>query len=401
MRLDRYPLLIITFLFLLASSEMLQTLRCSISESQICAQLKLGDTVMESIQNCHVQKLTPIATPQTIKTELPISEKSIKTILKGRKTVKHILQKQDPRLLVIVGPCSIHKPQEVLEYAQRLNQLRKELEERIFIVMRVYFEKPRTNIGWKGLINDPYLDGSHEIETGLRTARRLLLAFTEMGMPTATEFLDPVVPQYLDDLIVWAAIGARTTESQTHREMASGLSMPVGFKNGTDGDLNMAINAIKSAMHPHHFLGIDQNGKICTISTTGNSWGHIVLRGGRNYTNYDYKSIQEAIQQLMSVHLIPAVMVDCSHGNSGKQHTRQEIVWRSVLEQRLAGNDFLVGLMLESYLREGKQAIPDDTEDLRYGLSITDACIGWEQTERILRQTYAALYQDKSNLVVA
>ena len=354
---------------------------------------------MEFIQNCHVEKLTPIATPQKVKTELPTSEKSVSTVLKGRETVKRILQRQDPRLLVIVGPCSIHEPQEAIEYAQRLNQLRKELEEQIFIVMRVYFEKPRTGIGWKGLVNDPYLDGSHEIEVGLRTARRLLLTLTEMGMPTATEFLDPVVPQYLDDLIVWTAIGARTTESQTHREMASGLSMPVGFKNGTDGDLNIAINAIKSAMHPHHFLGIDQNGKTCTISTTGNSWGHIVLRGGRNYTNYDYESIQEAIEELTSAHLMPAVMVDCSHGNSAKQHTRQEIVWRSVLEQRLAGNNSLVGLMLESYLQEGKQST-QDSEELRYGLSITDACIGWEQTEQLLRQSYTALSREQSSLAM-
>ena len=358
---------------------------------------------MKSVQNCHVQKLTSLATPQTVKAELPIKEKSIKTVLEGRETVKRILQQQDPRLLVIVGPCSIHDPQEVLEYAQRLNKLRKELEEQIVIVMRVYFEKPRSSIGWKGLINDPYLNGSHDIETGLRTARRLLLELTSMGLFTATEFLDPIVPQYLDDSIVWAAIGARTTESQTHREMASGLSMPVGFKNGTDGDLSTAINAIKSAMHPHHFLGIDPNGQICTISSTGNSWGHIVLRGGRNYTNYDFQSIQNAIAQLKEAQLMPAVMVDCSHGNSAKQHTRQEIVWRDVIEQRLAGNTSLTGLMLESYIQEGNQKIPipHSKKDLHYGLSITDACIGWEQTERILRESYAALRQNQSVLAVA
>ena len=356
---------------------------------------------MKSVQNCHVQKLTPLATPQTIKAKLPISEKSVKTVLEGRDTVKRILQKQDPRLLAIVGPCSIHDPQEVLEYAQRLNKLRKELEEQIVIVMRVYFEKPRTSIGWKGLIKDPYLNDSHEIETGLGTCRSLLLELTSMGMFTATEFLDPIVPQYLDDLIVWAAIGARTTESQTHREMASGLSMPVGFKNGTDGNLGTAINAIKSARHPHHFLGINSNGQICTISSTGNSWGHVVLRGGRNHTNYDFQSIQGAVEQLTSANLMPAVVVDCSHGNSAKQHTRQEIVWRDVIEQRLAGNNSLTGLMLESYLEEGKQTIPDNTKDLRYGLSVTDACISWEQTERILRQSYAALRQNQSILAVA
>ncbi|MDJ0570819.1 MAG: 3-deoxy-7-phosphoheptulonate synthase [Pleurocapsa sp. MO_192.B19] len=357
---------------------------------------------MQSVQNCHVQKSTPLATPQAIKAKLPISEKSLKTVLKGRDTVKRILQKRDPRLLAIVGPCSIHNPEEALEYAQKLNKLRQELEEQIVIVMRVYFEKPRTSIGWKGLIKDPYLNDSHNIETGLSTARNLLLELTSMGLFTATEFLDPIVPQYLDDLIVWAAIGARTTESPTHREMASGLSMPVGFKNGTDGDLSTAINAIKSAMHPHHFLGINPNGQICTISSTGNSSGHIVLRGGRNYPNYDFENVQETVKQLISANLMPAVMVDCSHGNSGKQHTRQEIVWRDVLEQRLAGNNSLTGLMLESYLQEGKQAIPDNIQDLRYGLSVTDACIGWEQTERILRQSHTALTnQNKSILAVA
>jgi 3-deoxy-7-phosphoheptulonate synthase len=213
---------------------------------------------MKIIQNCRINRLSPLTAPQTIKEELAVGERSIQTVLKGRKSIQNILEKKDSRLLMIVGPCSVHNSEEVLEYAQRLNKLRQELEERIFVVMRVYFEKPRTSIGWKGLINDPFMDGSHDIETGLRTARSLLLKLTDMGMPTATEFLDPIVPQYLDDLIVWAAIGARTTESQTHREMASGLSMPVGFKNGTDGDLNIAINAIKSAKHSHHFLGIDQ-----------------------------------------------------------------------------------------------------------------------------------------------
>ena len=353
---------------------------------------------MKSIQNCHVQKLTPLATPQAIKAELPISEKSIKTVLEGRNTVKRILQKQDPRLLAIVGPCSIHDPEEALEYAHKLNKLRQELEEQIVIVMRVYFEKPRTSIGWKGLIKDPYLDDSHDVETGLSIARNLLLELTNMGLFTATEFLDPIVPQYLDDLIVWAAIGARTTESQTHREMASGLSMPVGFKNGTDGDLNTAINAIKSAMHPHHFLGVNSNGQICTISSIGNSAGHIVLRGGRNYSNYDRQNVREAVEQLTAANLMPAVIVDCSHGNSAKQHTRQELVWSDVLEQRLAGNNFLTGFMLESYLKEGKQTIPDDPQDLHYGLSVTDACIGWEQTERILRQSYAALSNQNQSI---
>ncbi len=356
---------------------------------------------MKIIQNCRVNKLSPLTAPQTIKKELPIDEKSIQTVLKGRKSIQNILEKKDSRLMMIVGPCSIHNPEEVLEYAQRLNQLRQELEDRIFVVMRVYFEKPRTSIGWKGLINDPFMDGSHDIETGLRTARSLLLKLTDMGMPTATEFLDPIVPQYLDDLIVWAAIGARTTESQTHREMASGLSMPVGFKNGTDGDLNIAINAIKSAKHSHHFLGIDQDGQTCKVFSSGNSWGHIVLRGGRNYTNYDDESVQDAINQLALNQLTTSVIVDCSHGNSAKNHKRQEIVWRSVIEQRLAANNSLVGMMLESYIREGKQSVSKNTKDLQYGLSVTDACIGWQQTAKILRQTYVALNQNQPMLVAA
>lgn len=353
---------------------------------------------MKSVQNCHVQRLIPLATPQAIKTELPISKSSIETVLEGRNTVKRILEKQDSRLLAIVGPCSIHNLEEALEYAHKLNRLRRVLEEKIVIVMRVYLEKPRTSIGWKGLIKDPYLDDSHEIETGLSTARKLLLEITSMGLFTATEFLDPIVPQYLDDLIVWAAIGARTTESQTHREMASGLSMPVGFKNGTDGNLSTAINAIKSARHPHHFLGINPNGQICTIASTGNSSGHIVLRGGRNYTNYDCQNIQKTVEQLTSANLMPVVMVDCSHGNSAKQHTRQELVWRNVLEQRLAGNNSLIGLMLESYLQEGKQTIPDDIKNMRYGLSVTDACISWRQTDRILRQSHAALANQNQSI---
>lgn len=356
---------------------------------------------MKITQNCRINRLSPLTAPQTIKEELAVGERSIQTVLKGRKSIQNILEKKDSRLLMIVGPCSVHNPEEVLEYAQRLNKLRQELEERIFVVMRVYFEKPRTSIGWKGLINDPFIDGSHDIETGLRTARSLLLKLTDMGMPTATEFLDPIVPQYLDDLIVWAAIGARTTESQTHREMASGLSMPVGFKNGTDGDLNIAINAIKSAKHSHHFLGIDQDGQTCKVFSSGNPWGHIVLRGGRNHTNYDNESVQDVINQLVLNQLTTSVIVDCSHGNSAKNHKRQEIVWRNVIEQRLAENNSLVGVMLESYIREGKQVGFNNTKNLQHGLSVTDACIGWQQTAKILRQTYIALHQNQPILVAA
>lgn len=263
--------------------------------------------------------------------------------------------------------------------------------------MRVYFEKPRTTTGWKGLINDPHLDESYNIETGLRKARSLLLSITNLDLPVATEFLDPITPQYLADLISWAAIGARTTESQTHREMASGLSMPVGFKNGTDGGLQGAINAMGAAMRPHSFLGIDQDGVTSIIRTTGNPIGHIVLRGGRNRPNYDPESIRETISQLAKVNLPQVLMVDCSHANSEKKHAQQEKVWRSVIDQRVKGNSALIGVMLESYLKEGTQPLTENRTDLQYGVSITDECIGWETTERLLRHGHDALAHAKSS----
>jgi len=290
-----------------------------------------------------------------------------------------------------VGPCSIHDVDGALAYATRLNALRQELADRLLLVMRVYFEKPRTTIGWKGLINDPHLDGTYDIETGLKKARGLLLQITSMGLPAATEFLDPIIPQYTAELVSWAAIGARTTESQTHREMASGLSMPVGFKNGTDGSLQIAINAMAAANHPHSFLGIDQEGVTSVIRTTGNSAGHIVLRGGNVRTNYDAESIADAVEQLNKAGLPTGLMVDCSHANSGKQHTRQEQVWRCVIDQRAAGNRTLIGLMVESYLEEGNQPLPKNPADLRYGVSITDACVDWATTERMLRYAHQAL----------
>jgi 3-deoxy-7-phosphoheptulonate synthase len=295
------------------------------------------------------------------------------------------LSQKDQRLLMVVGPCSIHDVGGAMEYGARLARLRKDLGGQMEIIMRVYFEKPRTTIGWKGLINDPHLDGTYDIETGLKVARRLLLDLTALGLPTATEFLDPIIPQYIDDLVTWAAIGARTTESQTHREMASGLSMPVGFKNGTDGSLQIALDAMLSARAPHSFLGIDQDGVTSVIRTTGNPTGHIVLRGGRTRTNYDEPSLREAEAQLKAARLPSILMVDCSHANSGKQHARQEQVCQSVLEQRQTGNRALIGLMVESYLKEGNQPFPQRLADLAYGESITDACVGWEVTERMLR----------------
>ncbi len=346
---------------------------------------------MYRTQDLHVKEIVRLLTPRELKAQSPTTEAANATVARSRERVVRILRREDPRLLVVIGPCSIHDEKGALDYATRLNALREEFADRLEIVMRVYFEKPRTTIGWKGLINDPHLDGSQDIETGLKIARRLLLDITGLGLPAATEFLDPVVPQYIADLITWAAIGARTTESQTHREMASGLSMPVGLKNNTDGSLQSAIDAMGAARHPHSFLGIDQDGVTSIVRTTGNSSTHIVLRGGRTQTNYDAKSIHAAEEKLKSENLPPVLMVDCSHANSGKQHARQEDVWRSVIEQRVGGTRSLIGLMVESNLHEGNQPIPKNLADLRYGVSLTDSCIGWETTERMLRWGYEAL----------
>lgn len=297
--------------------------------------------------------------------------------------MRRILRGEDTRLLVIVGPCSIHDPEAALEYARRLSALADELSSKMYIVMRVYFEKPRTTIGWKGLINDPGLDDSCDVERGLRLARRLLLEITALGLPAATEFLDPIVPQYTADLVTWAAIGARTTESQTHREMASGLSMPVGFKNGTDGSVQTALDAMRSARSPHSFLGIDENGVTSIVKTTGNSDVHLVLRGGRQGPNYSPEHVAGAAAAARRAGVPSAIMVDCSHANSGKNPANQPAVWRSVLEQRAAGTREIIGAMLESNLHEGAQN-PSD-RPLRYGVSITDACMSWETTEALLR----------------
>lgn len=343
---------------------------------------------MQPTNNLRVRQTTRLTAPSALKADLPMSEAANRTVVEGRAHVQNILDQTDHRMLVVIGPCSIHDDSAALEYADRLNRIRKELEDQFFIVMRVYFEKPRTTIGWKGMVNDPHMDGSYDIETGLRKARRLLLSVCEMGMPAATEFLDPITPQYLADLISWAAIGARTTESQTHREMASGLSMPVGFKNGTDGGLQIAIDAMKAAMHPHSFLGIDQDGVTSIVRTAGNPDGHVVLRGGRLATNYDASSIAQAVEQLKKSGLRHGLMVDCSHANSGKLHTRQEEVWQNVMDQRATGNYDLIGMMVESHLNDGSQPIPVDLKQLKYGVSVTDACVGWETTERMLRNGY-------------
>jgi len=346
---------------------------------------------MYRTQDLHVKEIVRLLSPRELKALTPVSEAVNATVARARDRVVRILKQEDPRLLVVVGPCSIHDEKSALEYAQRLSRLQKEYADRMEIVMRVYFEKPRTTIGWKGLINDPHLDGSQDIETGLKIARRLLLAINGLDLPAATEFLDPIVPQYIADLITWAAIGARTTESQTHREMASGLSMPVGLKNSTDGSLQVAIDAMAATRHPHSFLGMNEDGENAIVRTTGNPNAHVVLRGGRAMTNYDAASIQAAETKLASEKLPPILMVDCSHANSSKQFAKQEDVWHSVIEQRVGGTRSLIGLMVESHLSEGNQAMPKDLATLRYGVSITDSCVGWETTERMLRWGYEAL----------
>ncbi|HTV39615.1 MAG TPA: 3-deoxy-7-phosphoheptulonate synthase [Candidatus Sulfotelmatobacter sp.] len=340
---------------------------------------------MYRTQDLHVKEIVRLLSPRELRTHLPSNEAMAATVARSRERIIRILRQEDPRLLVVIGPCSIHDKKSAVEYAGRLNAFRKEYASRMEIVMRVYFEKPRTTIGWKGLINDPHLDGSQDIETGLKIAREILIEIVGMGLPAATEFLDPVVPQYIADLISWAAIGARTTESQTHREMASGLSMPVGLKNGTDGSLQTAIDAMGATRHPHSFLGINEDGVTSIVRTTGNPHAHVVLRGGRAKTNYDAESIRAAEEKLVSEKLQPVLMVDCSHANSEKKFARQEDVWHSVIGQRIDGTRSLIGLMAESHLFEGNQPIPPKLKDLRYGVSITDSCIGWETTERMLR----------------
>lgn len=340
---------------------------------------------MFKTHDLHVREIARLSSPRAIKELFPATPEATSTVVQSRERIIRILQQKDPRLLVVVGPCSIHDERSAIEYAGRLNALRKEFADRLEIVMRVYFEKPRTTIGWKGLINDPHLDGSQDIEAGLKIARRMLVKITSSGLPAATEFLDPIVPQYIADLITWAAIGARTTESQTHREMASGLSMPVGFKNATDGSLQIAIDAMGAAQNPHSFLGMDADGATSIVRTTGNPDGHVVLRGGRARTNYDADSIRDAEATLVKCGLPPVMMVDCSHANSEKKHARQEDVWRSVIEQRAGGTRSIIGMMVESHLSEGSQPFPKPVKELQYGVSITDACINWETTERMLR----------------
>lgn len=347
---------------------------------------------MEQTQYLNINDIVPLISPHELKSRIPITEPVTQHVIKSRQHIERILTHDDPRLLVVVGPCSIHDPLAAMEYAQRLVALAQEVEDTLYIVMRVYFEKPRTTVGWKGLINDPYLDGQYDISTGLKISRQLLLDINRLGLPIASETLDPILPQYIADLISWTAIGARTTESQTHRELASGLSMPVGFKNGTDGNLEIAINAMEAARHPHHFLGINQDGQTSIVKTRGNRYGHVILRGGK-IPNYDLQSIQSAEAALTKAGFTPpSIMIDCSHGNSNKKHENQEIVWDTVIDHIKSGaTSSITGMMVESNIHAGNQKIPADLSALEYGVSVTDACIDWETTERLLRRAAQVL----------
>ncbi|MFN4260658.1 MAG: 3-deoxy-7-phosphoheptulonate synthase [Gemmataceae bacterium] len=346
---------------------------------------------MQPTQDLNIVQTVPLVAPRRLTAEMPMSDAVNRTVVEAREHVKQILDGRDRRLLVIVGPCSIHDPSAALDYARRLRQLARDVADRIFLVMRVYFEKPRTTVGWKGLINDPHLNDTFDMATGLRLARQILLDIGDMGLPAGTEMLEPITPQYIADLVTWASIGARTTESPTHRQMASGLSMPVGFKNGTDGNLQSALDAMLASRQPHRFLGIDPNGSTCIVQTKGNSWGHLILRGGRSGTNYAADQLRHAASCLEVMGLPPRLMVDCSHANSDKDYRKQEIVWNAVIQQRLEGNDTIIGLMLESNLHEGNQKLTADLSQLRYGVSITDSCIDWPTTERLIRHAYDQL----------
>ncbi len=337
-----------------------------------------------NIDNTNIVAEKILTPPSELKNQLPMTEQAEQTVLQGRQAIRNILKGDDKRLIVVTGPCSIHDIKSAKEYATRLKALSDELSDTLLIVMRIYFEKPRTTVGWKGMINDPDLNGSFNVSAGLQQARELLLWMAELGLPVGTEALDPVTPQYLSDLFSWSAIGARTTESQTHREMASGLSTPVGFKNGTDGNLDVAINALHSVSAAHHFLGINQQGQVVQLQTRGNTCGHIILRGGKK-SNYDSVSIALGEKALADAGLPKNLMVDCSHGNSDKNPELQPLVANDVIQQILEGNTSIIGIMLESHLHKGNQSIPDDLSQLKYGVSVTDACIDWPATEELLR----------------
>lgn len=348
---------------------------------------------MPQNENIHIQSETVLITPAELKTLIPTSDKVEQFITESRQAISNIVHKKDPRFLVICGPCSIHDIDAAKEYAVKLKKLHDQYKDTLYIVMRVYFEKPRTTVGWKGLINDPHMDDSFDIESGLKQARKLLLWISELGLPIATEALDPISPQYIGDLFSWAAIGARTTESQTHREMASGLSMPVGFKNGTDGSLETAVNAMQAAASGHRFMGINQQGQSALLQTSGNKDGHVILRGGGGKPNYDSLNVALAEQALAKAGVEDILIVDCSHANSNKDYSLQPLVAKDVFHQILEGNQSIIGIMLESHLNEGNQAADLPKNELKYGVSITDACINWDTTSQLLADA-ASLLKD-------
>ena len=343
------------------------------------------------IDDVNIKSIHPLVTPAELKSELPLTEDAYQTVLKGRETIRNILDGTDNRVFVVIGPCSIHDPKAAHEYADRLKALSEKVKDTLYIVMRVYFEKPRTTVGWKGLINDPDMNDSFNIEKGLRIGRQLLLELNQKGLPCATEALDPNSPQYYQDLISWSAIGARTTESQTHREMSSGLSSPVGFKNGTDGGLTVATNAMQSVKHGHSFLGLNENGQVSVIRTSGNPYAHVVLRGGNGKPNYDAGSVAEAETALAKAKVSNKIMIDASHANSNKDPYLQPLVLRNVVEQINDGNKSIVGVMVESHLKGGRQDIPENLCDLEYGKSVTDGCIDWDTTEQVLLEMHEKL----------
>ncbi len=342
------------------------------------------------LTDVYIQEENVLITPEALRQAYPVQQKTLRFIAKARNDIANIIHKKDPRLLIVCGPCSIHDTDAAIDYAKRLKALSNEVGDALYLVMRVYFEKPRTTVGWKGLINDPYLDGTFDVDAGLRKARELLVTLSEMEIPLATEALDPISPQYIGDLFSWAAIGARTTESQTHREMASGLSMPVGFKNGTDGNLNTAINAMKAAAKGHRFMGINRHGQVALLTTQGNPDGHVILRGGKA-TNYDKASIAQSEIDMEKAGLSPVLMVDCSHANSEKDFRRQSSVAKDIVKQIEQGNRSIIGLMIESNINEGSQPANVALNELAYGVSITDACIGWQETESLLKQAHSIL----------
>ena len=333
-------------------------------------------------EDLNVSSNEALITPEKLKTEMPLTGPALESVADARRTIFSILDRKDPRMFVVVGPCSIHDTEAALDYAKRLKILADKVADTLFIVMRVYFEKPRTSIGWKGLINDPDLDDSFKIEKGLRIGRRLLLDIVELGLPASTEALDPISPQYIQDLISWSAIGARTTESQTHREMSSGLSSAVGFKNGTDGGLTVAVNAMQSVSSPHRFLGINPRGQVSVVTTKGNPYAHVVLRGGSNGPNYDSIHVSKCEKALAKGGVGGNIMIDCSHANSSKNPEIQPQVLSDITHQILRGNNSIIGVMLESFINSGNQPIPENLENLKYGVSVTDACMDWSTTER-------------------